>query len=81
MSTEPTKKLSRDLAEKFREFITEHSPSEVSRHLRSLLLDYMIHQQKTGLPLDFDVYLNELSDLFELLDFASDELEHRNKSR
>ena len=73
MSNEQTKKLSKNLTEKFQEFITEHPPSLFSRRLRYLLLDYMIHQQKIGLPLDFDTFLWELSDLFDLLDCATDE--------
>ncbi len=75
MSQDETKKLSRNLSEKFHEFITQHPPSLFSRHLRCLLLDYMIRQQKIGFPVDFSTHLWELSDLFRLLDYAEDELE------
>jgi hypothetical protein len=81
MSNEQTKKLSRNLSEKFREFITQHRPSVFSRHLRSLLLDYMIQQQKVGFPLDFHIHLWELSDLFELLDCAADEWENSTENQ
>jgi hypothetical protein len=66
------------LMDKFKEFITIHSPEQVSRHLRCILLDYMSHQLKTGLPADFHVYLWELYDLFNLLDQAADEY-HQKK--
>ena len=73
MSNDQAFRLSRHLTEKFREFITRHSPGLVSRHLRSMLMDYIIAQQKTGLPSDFETRLWELSDLFDLLDCAADE--------
>jgi hypothetical protein len=79
MSQDEKKKLSRNLSEKFREFITQHPPSRFSRHLRALLLDYMIHQQRIGFPLDFHIQLWELSDLFALLDCAEDEWERNQK--
>jgi hypothetical protein len=73
MANDQPKKLSRNLSEKFREFIIQHPPTQFSRHLRGLLLDYMINQQRQGFPLDFHIYLWELADLFELLDCAADE--------
>ena len=79
MSNDKKKKPDRDLSAKFREFITQHPPSLFSRRLRYLLLDYMIHQQKIGFPLDFDACLWELSDLFDLLDCAADEWENQKK--
>lgn len=80
MSQDETKKLSRNLSEKFHEFITLHPPSLFSRNLRCLLLDYMIRQQKIGFPADFSTHLWELSDLFRLLDYAEDELENNPQS-
>jgi len=77
MSNDAKKKLGRNLSENFREFITQHPPSGFSRRLRNLLMDYMIHQQKTGFPPDFNIHLWELSDLFELLDCAADEWENK----
>jgi len=76
MSNYQKKQLSSKLSEKFCDFITQHSPSQFSRHLRSLLLDYMIQKQKTGFPVDFNIHLWELSDLFVLLDCATDEWEN-----
>ena len=64
---------SKFLIDKFKDFISIHSPEQVSRHLRCILLDYISHQLKTGLPTDFHVYLWELFDLFDLLDHAADE--------
>jgi uncharacterized protein (UPF0276 family) len=81
MSNGQKKKLSRNLAEKFREFITQHPPSIFSRHLRCLLLEYMIHQQRIGFPLNFDTQLWELSDLFDLLDCAADEWEDQKEKQ
>jgi hypothetical protein len=81
MSNDQTPKLSKNLTEKFRAFITQHSPSSVNRHLRGLLLDYMIYQQKIGFPSDFDTRLWELSDLFDLLDCAANEWEHAKENR
>lgn len=75
MSTEQKRKLSKNLAEEFRQFVTNHRPSIVSRHLRSLLMDYMILQQQSGLPTDFRDWLIEIDDLFSLLDCAEDEWE------
>ncbi len=80
MSNDQPKKLSKNLSEKFKEFITEHRPSLFSRRLRYLLLDYMIHQEKIGFPLDFGTCLWELSDLFDLLDCAADEWENQEKA-
>jgi hypothetical protein len=79
MSQDEKKKLSRNLSDKFREFITQHPPSQFSRHLRCLLLDYMTQQRGLGFPLDFHVHLWELSDLFILLDCAEDEWEKSPK--
>lgn len=73
VSLKPSKKLT----EEFYQFINSHSPKEVSRHLRLILLDYMSVQVRTGFPLDFNEYLWELSDLFDLLDSAADHLEER----
>jgi hypothetical protein len=61
------------VASKFVDFVNNHPPAQVSQHLRCILLDYIISQLDTGLPLDFDTYLLELYDLFELLDFAAAE--------
>jgi hypothetical protein len=69
--------MSKHLNDKFKEFISNHYPEQVSRHLRCILLDYIGHQIKTGLPLDFNVYIWELYDLFDLLDLAADEMKNR----
>lgn len=70
-SLKPNKKLT----EEFYRFINSHSPKEVNRHLRLILLDYMGSQVRIGFPLDFNTYLWELSDLFDLLDRAADYLD------
>lgn len=80
MSKERKKKIARDLSEQFLNFITQHPPSEFSRRLRNLLLDYMMEQQKIGFPLDFHIHLWELYDLFALLDCAADEWEKQKES-
>jgi hypothetical protein len=75
----PKKKRSSRLTAKFHEFITLHSPVQVSRHLRCIVLDYISYQVNTGLPPDFNVYAWELYDLFDLLDCAADEEEKNIK--
>ncbi|MGC4035229.1 MAG: hypothetical protein QM764_04645 [Chitinophagaceae bacterium] len=74
VSLKPNKKLT----DGFYEFINSHSPKEVSRHLRCILLDYMSWQIKTGFPLDFNKYLWELADLFDLLDSAADYVDKKD---
>ena len=49
------------------QFIADCTPFRFSRNLRKLLLDY-ISQNKDCLPLNFDVYLLDFNNLFELLD-------------
>ena len=71
------KRFNKKLTEEFYRFINSHSPKEVSRHLRLILLDYMSAQVRTGFPLDFNEYLWELSDLFDLLDSAADYLDEK----
>jgi hypothetical protein len=75
---EPVKrKRSAQLNSKFYEFLEQHSPLQVGRHLRNIFLDYVSNQLRTGLPPDFHIYIWELYDLFALLDIASDELEKK----
>lgn len=54
------------------QFIADCTPFRFSRNLRKLLLDY-ISQNKDYLPVDFDVYLLDFNNLFELLDKIDDE--------
>ena len=49
------------------QFIADCTPFRFSRNLRKLLLDY-ISQNKDYLPVDFDIYLLDFNNLFELLD-------------
>ena len=64
-------KPNKELSLLFHEFILNHPPSRVSVHLRSILLDYIGSQLRTGFPVDFDIWIWELSDLFDLLDRAA----------
>jgi hypothetical protein len=48
-------------------FIDASPPLRLSKHLRRILLDY-ISREKDCLPIDFEVYLSDLSNLFEFLD-------------
>ena len=48
-------------------FLDASPPLRLSKHLRRILLDY-ISREKDCLPIDFDVYLSDLSNLFEFLD-------------
>jgi len=46
-------------------------PLRLNKHLRRILLDY-ISREKDCLPIDFDIYLFDLSNLFEFLDAAAE---------
>ncbi len=74
------KDLKKALFTRFEQFISQHPPAEFSRHLRSVFFDYLSIQVRSGFPADFDIYLGELYDLFELLDYADDVLP-RNENR
>lgn len=52
-------------------FIDASPPLRLSKHLRRILLDY-ISREKDCLPIDFDVYLSDLSTLFDFLDALSE---------
>ena len=52
-------------------FIDSTPPLRLSKHLRRILLDY-VSSEKDCLPVDFDVYLLDLSNLFEFLDAIAD---------
>jgi hypothetical protein len=60
------------LNKEFQNFISNHNPKQVSRHLRIILLEYIEAQLDTGLPVDFRATLWEMNDLFSLLDEAED---------
>ena len=66
------KNLNKALLARYKEFLKAHPPAAFSRHLRTVFFDYLSLQVRTGFPLDFDIYLGELYDLFELLDHADD---------
>ena len=52
-------------------FIEVTPPIRLNKHLRRILLDY-IAREKDCLPIDFDVYLFDLSNLFEFLDAVAE---------
>jgi hypothetical protein len=52
-------------------FIDATPPLRLNKHLRRILLDY-IAREKDCLPIDFDIYLLDLSNLFEFLDAIAD---------
>ena len=60
------------LIRQFLDFINNHPPSRVARHLRTILLEYIAQELDTGLPIDFDDTLREMFALFDLLDAASE---------
>lgn len=67
-----TNKPSEELIDALISFLTQHDPTIISRNLRRIFLDYLIHQADT-LPLDFKDMVAGLYDLFELLDTAVDQ--------
>lgn len=72
--------LSKRLTGRFSTFLMDHPPAQVSRHLRCVLLDYIHSQLDSGLPLDFDVWLEEFYELFEILDMAGEEIEKQDQN-
>ncbi|WP_333820665.1 hypothetical protein, partial [Ohtaekwangia sp.] len=61
------KPLSPKIEEALRIFLNRTPPNRLSRTVRLLLLEYLIHQHDF-LPLDFHVSLGDLSNLFKLFD-------------
>ena len=57
------------------QFVSDCTPFRFSRNLRKLLLDY-ISQNKDYLPLDFQIYLLDFNNLFELLDRIDEVARH-----
>jgi hypothetical protein len=70
-----SEELSKKLFSKFHDYLSIHPPRQVSRHLRCILLDYISAHVNSGFPLDFDIWVWELYDLFELLDCVSEQAE------
>ena len=66
--------LSRKLSGRFSNFVNNYPPAQVSKHLRCVLLDYIHSQLDAGLPLDFNIWLEEFYELFEILDLANEEI-------
>lgn len=64
-------KQNRELNRATKQFIESSPPLRLSKHLRRILLDYMI-SQKDCLPVDFEIYLADLSNLFDFLDCISE---------
>jgi len=64
--------LSKELADKMRYFVQDTSPARVGRNLRIVFFDYL-RNQREGLPMEFDQLLDDMQNLFELLDVAAEE--------
>ena len=64
--------LNENLQNAIARFYDESVPARVSRNLRRIFFDYLAHE-KDALPVDFDLYLNDLANLFELLDALQDD--------
>ena len=64
--------LSKELADKVRYFVQDTSPARVSKNLRVVFFDYL-RNQREGLPIEFDQVLDDMQNLFELLDVAVEE--------
>ena len=64
--------LSKELADKVRYFIQDTSPARVGKNLRIVFFDYL-RNQREGLPIEFDQVLDDMQNLFELLDVAAEE--------
>jgi len=76
MSESSQRLISKKLSGKFRDFITNHPPTRISRHFRAVLLGYIREQSRQDLPIDFDLQIWLWEDFFDLLDCAVDEWEN-----
>lgn len=72
-------KLSRPLRRRLHLFFRDNPPHTFSNALRRLLLDYMQKQVHTGFPVYIPKLLYGLSDLFDVLDMATDEKQRSRK--
>ena len=64
--------MANTITKMLQDFISNHPPKQVNRHLRTIFLEYIESQSDTGLPEDFQMILWEMNDLFTLLDKAED---------
>lgn len=65
-------KLPKDLREQFLSFIHIHPPRKFSNAMRRMLLDYLAREVNIGLHIEFDEFLYDLYDFFELMDAAEE---------
>ncbi|GAA4465455.1 hypothetical protein GCM10023093_17660 [Nemorincola caseinilytica] len=72
MPDNKTNTPSQELIDALATFLTQNDPSKISRDLRRIFLDYLIHQIDL-LPSGFSGTVAGLYDLFELLDTATEE--------
>lgn len=61
------KPLPKNIEEAFKSFLNHTPPERLSRTIRTLLMEYLVHQHEF-LPTNFHCYLDDLSSLFTLLD-------------
>ena len=59
--------LTPDQKEAIAKFLDSCNCSRLSKNLRRMFFDYLLHE-KDALPVDFDLYINDLSLLFDFLD-------------
>lgn len=64
--------LTKPLLDRLRYFFEDSRPARMSRNLRKVFFDYL-RAQETGLDVEFDMILNDVGAIIELLDFAADE--------
>ncbi|HEY9009047.1 hypothetical protein [Ohtaekwangia sp.] len=62
-----TEIITEDLQVAFRVFVTRTPPDRLNRAVRTLLVDYLAENHEF-LPHDFNVMIDDLSRLFDLLD-------------
>lgn len=67
------KSFSPGFLEELRRFLETHDPANLSRNLRTMLLEYLATELKVGIPLYLDELLWQLQDLFDVLDLAQEE--------
>jgi hypothetical protein len=66
-------KLTPSLTEALTRYFATHHAAKLSRNLRCMLLDYLAHELRIGVPVYTDELLWQLQELFDLLDLAAQE--------
>lgn len=67
------------LSDRLEHFFGSACPQRISRSLRKVFFDYL-RMQHAGLDIEFDYILDDIENLIELMEFASEELKQKPTS-